>query len=96
VRLVGQDKLAAFCQRHPDASAWIATWRQEVLLSTWRSPVDVKARYNSASFLSGNTVIFNVKGNHYRLEVKVAYQTSTVVITWVGTHAEYDKRNGGR
>ena len=53
-------------------------------------------RYASASLLSGNTVIFNVKGNEYRLEVTVAYKSSIVVIRWVGTHREYDERNRHR
>jgi mRNA interferase HigB len=47
----------------------------------------------AASFLGGSVVIFNVKGNRYRLEVLVAYQTGTVVVRWAGTHAEYTKRS---
>ena len=48
------------------------------------------------SFLGGNIVIFNIKGNEYRLEVIVAYRTSVVVVEWVGTHTEYDVRNRRR
>ena len=47
-------------------------------------------------FLSGGVVIFNVKGNAYRLEVTVAYRTGVVVIDWIGTHREYDERNERR
>ncbi|CAD7855214.1 MAG: hypothetical protein [Olavius algarvensis Gamma 1 endosymbiont] len=58
----------------------------------WRTPQDIKNRYRSVDFLTGNRVIFNLKGNHYRLVVRVRYQNGMVVIEWVGTHAEYDKK----
>jgi len=50
--------------------------------------------YISASFLAERIVIFNVKGNRYRLEVQVAYNSGLVIVRWAGTHAEYMKRNG--
>ncbi|MDD2863960.1 MAG: type II toxin-antitoxin system HigB family toxin [Methylococcales bacterium] len=56
-------------------------------------PQDIKNRYSSADFLAENRVIFDIKGNHYRLVVKVRYQGGIVVIEWVGTHAEYDKQD---
>jgi mRNA interferase HigB len=56
----------------------------------------MKNRYAAASFLAGNIVIFNIKGNDYRLEVTVAYRTGIVVVDWIGTHAEYDARNRRR
>ena len=60
------------------------------------SPQDLRNRYASASFLPDGVVIFNVKGNAYRLEVAVAYRTATVSIRWAGTHREYDQRNRSR
>jgi len=57
---------------------------------------DIKERYRSASFLADNTVIFNVKGNSFRLEVRIAYKTQVLSVTWVGTHAEYDRHNRQR
>jgi mRNA interferase HigB len=44
-----------------------------------------------ASFLADNKVIFNIKGNNYRLAIKAKYQNGVILIEWVGTHAEYDK-----
>lgn len=98
MRVVGRELLDAFCKKHADARSWIEAWLAEVEKSSWRASKDIKARYSSASFLSepNNTVIFNVKGNHYRLEVIVSYRVSVVRILWVGTHAEYDKRNERR
>lgn len=96
MRLLGRERLQAFCDKHADARKWIENWLAEVEAGVWSTPKDIKERYNSASILADNTVIFNVKGNDYRLEVTVAYNTGVVVVNWVGTHAEYDKRNKQR
>ena len=90
--IVGRDKLDEFCGAHADAQPWITNWIADVEATHWQKPQDIKDSYASASFLSDNVVIFNVKGDHYRLEVKVAYKTGIVVVRWVGTHAEYTKR----
>ncbi len=60
--------------------------------SRWRTPQDIKDKYASASMLERNTVIFNVRGNEYRLVTVVAYQTGVVVVEWIGTHTEYTKK----
>lgn len=92
MRLLGRNILETFLLKHADARGAIATWVSEVEIAKWNSPHDVKARYASASFLSGNTVIFNIKGNTYRLETTVTYKTPVVMAIWAGTHAEYSKR----
>jgi mRNA interferase HigB len=96
MKIVGRGVLEVFCSQHTDARRWIEHWLAEVEASTWATPQDIKSRYASASFLAGNRVIFNVKGNQYRLEVTVAYKTAVVVVVWAGTHADYDERNRKR
>jgi len=91
--LLGREKLKQFTIKHPDALNWIETWVAEVSDNRWRGPQDIKKRYASASILTDHKVIFNVKGNSYRLEVQVAYNTGKVLVQWVGTHSEYDKRH---
>ncbi|EIM01263.1 type II toxin-antitoxin system HigB family toxin [Rhodanobacter sp. 115] len=59
--------------------------------TVWTAPQDIKARYASASFVGNNRVVFNIKGNTYRLIVAVAYRFQTVYIKFIGTHAEYDR-----
>lgn len=93
MRVVGREKLATFCTAHGEARKWIANWLSEAETAQWENPQAIKIRYPSASFLAQNTVIFNVKGNAFRLEVVVAYRTSVVHIVWVGTHAQYDRRH---
>lgn len=91
MRLVGLLLLEEFAGRHGDVRPQIDAWVREVEEASWRSPQDIKARYASASFLSDNRVIFNLKGNSYRLEVKVSYESQVVLIKRIGTHAEYSK-----
>jgi len=92
MRIVRRDKLDEFVGVHADARPWIENWIAEVEAARWRTPQDIKDRYASVSFFADNAMYFNVKGNRYRLEALVAYNTGTVVVRWVGTHAEYTKR----
>lgn len=94
MRIAGRDKLDEFVGAHADARRWIENWLADTEAMRWWSPMEIKRRYASASFLENNVVIFNVKGSRYRLEVQVAYNTGVVVVRWVGTHAEYTRRMG--
>ena len=67
--------------------AWLAIARG----AQWRSPEDVKASYPKASILKGGRVVFNIKGNDYRLVSAVQYQAGVLSIRFFGTHAEYDR-----
>jgi mRNA interferase HigB len=96
MRLLGKQILDDFSRKHTDAMDWIANWVSDVEGSVWKTSQDIKKKYPRASFLSDNIVIFDVKGNNYRLEVKISYNTAIVLAIWVGTHAEYDRRNKKR
>jgi mRNA interferase HigB len=78
--VVGRGRLDTFCSRHPDARPWIEAWLHEAETMSWETPQRIKARFASASFLPGNVVIFNVRGNAYRLEVHVACRSRIVAI----------------
>lgn len=91
MKVLGRDKLLNFSQKHANAKKALNAWLDEAERSTWQTPQDIKDRYRSADFLSDNRVIFDIKGNSYRLVVKIRYQNGIVIIEWVGTHAEYDK-----
>lgn len=92
MQVLGKDKLISFYKKHANAKSVIESWLSEAQSAKWNTPQDIKDRYRSADFLDGNRVIFNIKGNHYRLVVRVRYQNGVAVIEWVGTHAEYDKQ----
>lgn len=80
-----------FAKQHADARSHLIAWLNEVEKANWQSPNDIKARHATASFLSDNRVVFNIKGNSYRLLVQINYRRSFVIILQVGTHAEYNK-----
>lgn len=96
MRVIALKPLRDFCLAHPDAAGAVQAWVEEARSSTWRSPQDIKARYASASFLPGNRVVFNLKGNAYRLVVAVAYRFEAVYVKFIGNHAEYDAIDAAR
>ena len=93
LKVLGRNKLVDFSKKHTQSKKALDIWFDEVSQANWQTLQDIKNRYCSVDFLSDNRVIFDIKGNHYRLMVKVRYQNGIVVVEWVGTHAEYDKRS---
>jgi len=95
VRIIARKTLRDFREKHPDAEQPLKVWYAEASHSTWVHPKDIKARYPAASFLAGNRVVFNIKGNKYRLIAHVRYDLGRVYVRFIGTHSEYDKVNAG-
>lgn len=93
MRIISKKTLRAFWQRCPDAEQPLLAWFREVEGEDWDTPAKIKAKYRSASIVGDNRVVFNIKGNDYRLVVKVNYPYRVVYIRFVGTHAEYDAVN---
>jgi mRNA interferase HigB len=91
MRIIAKSTLRAFWQRHPDAEEPLLAWYREMEKADWETPAHVKEKYRSASFVGGNRIVFNIKGNNYRLVVKINYPYRIVYIRFVGTHADYDK-----
>jgi mRNA interferase HigB len=91
MRIISRRILREFWEQHPDAAIPLQTWFHDVERAAWATPADIKAVYRNASFLANNRVVFNIKGNHYRLVVLVVYQHGVVYIRFVGTHEEYDR-----
>ena len=90
MRVIALKNIRDFCVRHPPAAQALKAWTEEARSASWKTPQDIKKRYSSASFLGRNRVVFNIKGNEYRLVVAVAYQFEAVYIKFIGTHAQYD------
>lgn len=91
MRLAGRLKLQDFADRHEDARAALQAWEKEVEAAHWENAHDVKARYPKASLVGNGRVVFNIKHNRYRLDVRVDYRNNQVVVVRIGTHAEYDR-----
>lgn len=82
-----------FWEVHPDCEQQLKSWYQETAKAKWNGPKQIKVAYPTASFLAENRVVFNIKGNHYRLIVKINFDYQLMWIRFIGTHAEYDKIN---
>ena len=90
MRVIAVSTLRAFWERHPDSEQPLKAWYEEATSATWTQPTDIKALYRSASVLKNRRVVFNIKGNDYRLIVAIAYKLQIVYVKFVGTHKEYD------
>jgi mRNA interferase HigB len=97
MRVIARSTLSRFVgtlRGHRDRAAVKAAldaWFHEVLRARWRSSRDVKKAYASASVIDAERVVFNIKGNSYRLVAAIDYQRQTVFIKWLGSHGDYDR-----
>ena len=91
MRIIAKSTLRAFWTRYRDAEEPLLAWYREVEGEDWSTPAEVKAKYRSASIVGNNRVVFNIKGNDYRLVVRINYSYRVVYIRFVGTHAKYDR-----
>ena len=90
MRLIAVSHLRQFWEKNPDAEQHLRSWADEVKKAVWSQPADIKKQYRSASILKNRRVVFNIKGNDYRLVVSVAYRYQAIYVKFIGTHAEYD------
>lgn len=90
MRIVAISHVRAFWEKNPNAEQHLKSWVDEAKKAIWSQPSDIKAQYGNASILKNRRVVFNIKGNDYRLVVAVACQYQAVYVKFVGTHAEYD------
>jgi mRNA interferase HigB len=91
MRVIALKNIRDFCLRYPDAANALKAWTEEARNAAWKGPQDIKNQYRSASFLKGNRVVFNIKGNDYRLVVAIAYRYEALYIKFIGTLAQYDE-----
>jgi mRNA interferase HigB len=97
MRIIARSTLRRFVDSrkgHKDRAALGAAldaWFDEVKKAKWKSTADVKRLYATASIVSAERIVFNVKGNDYRLVIAVDFEKAIVWIKWVGTHEEYDR-----
>lgn len=90
MRIIAISHLKAFWDEYPDAEQPLLAWIDEARKANWSSPAEIKAQFRNASILKSRRVVFNIKGNSYRLVVAVAYRFGAIYIKFVGTHAHYD------
>ncbi len=90
-RIIAKSTLRKFWETHADSEQYLKTWYDTAKNMEWKTPNDIKGTYANASILKNGRVVFNIKGNSYRLVVRFNFEKQWVFIRFIGTHAEYDK-----
>ena len=93
MRVIAKKILKEFWEKHNDCEQQLKAWFQEASKAEWTTPNEIKSDYPSASIVGNDRIVFNIKGNAYRLIVKINFDYQMVLIRFIGTHAEYDKIN---
>jgi mRNA interferase HigB len=89
MHVISRKFLKRYWGNHPEVLSTLESWLVDVKHAEWRRPDDIKTVYRNASFLANNRVVFNIKGNKYRMDVSVQYTYRIVFIRFIGTHQEY-------
>jgi mRNA interferase HigB len=90
-RIFAKNTLREFWEVHPDSELYLKTWYLTALNSDWKTPNDDKQFYANASLLKNNRIVFNIKGNTYRMVAKFNFEKQWIFIRFIGTHFEYDQ-----
>ena len=97
MRIIARRTLHSFVESragykdHAALKAAVDAWFEEVRKARWTSTAEVKRLYATASIVTADRIVFNIKGNDYRLVVSVDFEKGIVWIKWIGTHKDYDK-----
>ena len=91
MRIIAKATLKNFWIKYPDAEKPLLNWHKLISESDWGSPAELKREITNASVVGDNRVVFNIKGNDYRLVAYIDFKFSMVFILWIGTHKQYDK-----
>jgi mRNA interferase HigB len=90
-RIFSKSTLREFWEKNPESEQYLKTWHDTAMNADWKSPNDVKQTYANASILKDRRIVFNIKGNTFRLIAKINYEKQWIFIRFIGTHTEYDK-----
>ena len=91
LRIIARRALREFWKRYPDAEQPLRAWYHDTRRADWRSPADITREYANASIVGENRVVFNIKGNTYRLVVAINYPYRMCYVRFLGSHQEYDR-----
>lgn len=91
MRIIARRILREFWERYPDTEQTLRAWYHDAKQAEWKSPADIRRTYANASIVANNRVVFNIRGNNYRLICAINYEYEVVYIRFVGTHPEYDQ-----
>ncbi len=95
MRVIKERTVYIICltEKYKTAADSLTAWLFEVRAADWSGPAELKVKYRNASIIGSKRVVFNIKGNEYRLIVDIEYRLRIIYIVWFGSHEEYEKIN---
>jgi len=93
MRVISFSYIRDFIKEHSDSDVSLREWYTKTQKAQWNSLTDIRQSFNSADYVGDNHYVFNIHGNAYRLVAIIFLETKKVYVRWIGTHAEYDKKN---
>lgn len=93
MNIIAKESILYYIEKYPNAKTSLLTWYYEFSRHSFENFNALKAVYGNASIVGGNRIIFNIKGNDYRLVVTINFKQGAAYVIWFGTHNEYDKIN---
>ena len=93
MRIISRTTLISFWKKHPESEIGLKIWYKKVAQANWKNINELKNDFPYADYVGYNRVVFNIKGNNFRLITIVFFDGQKIYIRFVGTHAEYDKIN---
>jgi len=91
MRVFVKRTLRNFWEKHPDSEEYLSKWYEAATKAEWRSPAEVKEVFCHASILKNSRIVFNIKGNTFRLVARFEFERQFIFIRFIGTHREYDR-----
>lgn len=91
MRIIAKRTLVAFYTEHKDAETALEEWYQKTVNSDWENFAQVRNTFNTADMVGNNRIVFNIKGNKYRLVTLVLFRIKMVYIRFIGTHKDYER-----
>jgi len=91
VRIISKRKLIECWEKHPECKRPLTNWYNVSKKVSWENINQVKDTFPYVSILSNSRIVFNIKGNDFRLIIEARFKMELLYICWVGTHAEYNK-----
>jgi mRNA interferase HigB len=93
MRIIAHRTIVEYCVKQPQAQTALESWYKTTKAAHWKDLHDMKLSFNNVDFVGNQHYVFNIKGNDYRLVVKILFIQQIIYIRFIGTHKEYDKIN---
>lgn len=90
-RIIAKRTIREFWQKYPESKDYLETWYDTVRGAEWKGPNEIRRFYATVSILKNSRVVFNIKGNDFRLVAKINYEKQWLFIRFIGTHKDYNK-----